>query len=90
MLKDILQAKEKEQIETCIYTKEKVSSIQLFSCVGLCNPMDGSMPGFPVHYQLLGLAQTHVHGVGDTIQPSHPLSSPSPPAFNLTHQGLSQ
>ena len=48
----------------------------------LCNPMDCSMPGFPVHHQLLELAQTQVHQVGDAIQPSHPLSSPSP-AFNL-------
>ena len=55
----------------------------------LCNPMDCSMPGLPVHHQLLELAQTHVHQVGDTIQPSHPLSSPSPPAFNLSqHQGF--
>ena len=44
---------------------------------------------FPVHHQLLELTQTHVHHVGDAIQPSHPLSSPSPPAFNLSqHQGL--
>ena len=49
------------------------------------------MPGFPVHHQLLELAQTHVHQVGDAIQPSHLLSSPSPPAFNLfQHQGLFQ
>jgi len=49
------------------------------------------MPGFPVHYQLPELAQTHVHQVGDVIQPSYPLSSPSPPAFNLSqHQGLFQ
>ena len=48
-------------------------------------PTDCSMPGFPVHYQLLGLAQTHVHQVGDAIQPSHLLSSPFPPAFNLSH-----
>ena len=48
------------------------------------------MPGFPVHHQLLELAQSHVHRVGDAIQPSHPLSSPSPPAFSLSqHQGLS-
>ena len=54
-----------------------------------CNPMDCSMPGFPVHHQLLELAQTHVHGVSDAIQPSHPLSSPSLPTFNLSqHQGL--
>ena len=50
--------------------------------------MKCSTPGFPVHHQLLDLAQTHVHRVSDAIQPSHPLSSPSPPAFNLSqHQG---
>jgi len=55
----------------------------------LCDPMDCSMPGFPVHHQLLELTQTHVHRVGDAIQPSHPLLSPSPPAFNLSqHQSL--
>ena len=55
----------------------------------LCDPMDYSMPGFPVHYQLPELTQTHVHWAGDTIQPSHPLSSLSPPTFNLfQHQGL--
>ena len=59
------------------------------SCPTLCDPMDCSMPGFPVHYQLPELAQTHAHWVGDAIQPSHPLSSPSPPALNLSqHQGL--
>ena len=53
--------------------------------------MDCSIPGFAVHHQLLELAQTHVHWVGDAIQPSHPLSSPSPPAFNLSqHRGLFQ
>ena len=53
--------------------------------------MDSSTPGFPAHHQLLELAQTHVHRVGDAIQPSHPLSSPSPPTFNLSqHQGLFQ
>ena len=52
--------------------------------------MECSIPGFPVHHQLLELAQTHLHLVGDAIQTSHPLSSPSPPAFNLSqHQGLS-
>ena len=51
--------------------------------------MGYSTPGLPVHHQLPELAQTHVHGVGDAIQPSHPLSSPSPPAFNLSqHQSL--
>ena len=57
----------------------------------LCDPMDCSTPGFPVHHQLLELTQTHVYQVSDAIQPSHPLSSPSPPAFNLSqHQGLFQ
>ena len=61
------------------------------SCLTLCNPTDCSMPGLPVHHQLPELAQTHVHRVGDAIQPSHPLSSPSPPALNLSrYQGLSQ
>ena len=61
------------------------------SCPTLCNPMDCSMPGFPVHQQLLEPTQTHVRRVSDAIQPSHPLSSPSPPAFNLSqHQGLFQ
>ena len=48
------------------------------------DPMDCSTPGFPVHHQLPELTQTHVHRVGDAIQPSHPLSSPSPPAINLS------
>ena len=54
------------------------------SCPTLCGPMDCSMPGFPVLHHLPELAQTHVHWVGDAIQPSHPLSSPSPPAFYLS------
>ena len=54
-----------------------------------CDPMDCSTPGLPVHHQLPELAQTHVHRVGDAIQPSHPLSSPCPPALNLSqHQGF--
>ncbi|CAI9180389.1 unnamed protein product [Rangifer tarandus platyrhynchus] len=61
------------------------------SCPTLCNPMDCSMPGFPVLHQLLELAQTQVHRASDAIQPSHPLSSLSPPDFNLSHhQGLFQ
>ena len=53
--------------------------------------MDCSTPGFPIHHQLLELAQTYVHRVSDAIQPSHPLSSPSPPVFNLSqHQSLFQ
>ena len=53
-------------------------------CLTLCNPRDCSTSGLPVHHQLLELAQTHVHRVSDAIQPSHPLLSPSPPAFNLS------
>ena len=52
------------------------------SCLTLCNPMNLSTPGLPVHHQLLESTQTHVQRVGDAIQPSHPLSSPSPPASN--------
>ena len=60
-------------------------------CPTLCNPMDCSTPGLPVHHHLPELAQTHVHWVSDAIQPSHPLSSPSPPAPNPSqHQGLFQ
>ena len=57
------------------------------SCPTLCNPMDCSIPGFPVHHQLLEPTQTPVHCVRDGIQPSHPLSSPSPPTFNLPASG---
>ena len=61
------------------------------SCLTLCDPMNCSTPAFPVHHQLLELAQTHVYRVGEPIQPYHPLSSPSPLGFNLSqHQGLSQ
>ena len=59
------------------------------SCLTLCNSHGCNMSGFPVHHQLPERAQTHVHQVSDAIQPSHPLSSPSPTAFNLSqHQGL--
>ena len=61
------------------------------SCATLCNPMNRSSPGLPVHHQLPEFTQTHVHRVGDAIQPSHPLSSPSPPAPNPSqHQSLFQ
>ena len=61
------------------------------SCPTPCNPMNCSTPGLPVHHQLLESTQTHVHRVSDAIQPSHPLSSPSPPALNPSqHQGLFQ
>ena len=71
------------------------SSVQFSSvaqlCLTLCNPMNRSMSGLPVHHQLLKFTQTHVHQVGDAIQPSHPLSSPSPPAPNPSqHQGFFQ
>ena len=59
-----------------------LSSVQSLSHVRLCDPMNRSTPGFPVHHQLLEFTQTHVHQVSDAIQPSHPLSSPSPPAPN--------
>ena len=60
-------------------------------CPTLCDPMNRSMPGLPVNLQLLEFTQTHIHRVGDAIQSSHPLLSPSPPAFNLSqHQGLFQ
>ena len=69
-----------------------ISSVQFLSRVQLfATPMDCRTPGLPVHHQLPELAQTHVHRVGDAIEPSHPLSSPSPPAFNLSqYQGLFQ
>ena len=74
--------------------KHQFSSVHFSSvaqlCMTLCHPMDCSMPGFPVHHQLWDFTQTHVCRVGDALQPSHPLSSPSP-AFNLSqHQGLLQ
>ena len=76
-------------------TSNNIGSVQFSSvsqsCPTLSNPMDCSTPGLPVHHQLPELAQTHVHEIGDAIQPSHPLSSPSPPAFNLSqHQDLFQ
>ena len=67
--------------------KERFNSVQLHPT--LYDTMDCSTPGLPVHHQLPELAQTHVHLVSDAIQPSHPLSPPSPPAFSLSqHQGL--
>ena len=64
-------------------------SSEALSCLSLSDPMDCHTPGFPVHHQLPELAQTHVYWVSDAIQLSHPLSSPSPPAFNLCqNQGL--
>ena len=77
--------------EVSTHSSENQFSSVTQSCLTLCDPMDCSMPGFPVHHQLLELAQTHVYQVSDAIQPSHPLSASSPPAFNLSqHQGLFQ
>ena len=60
-------------------------------CLTLCDPMNCSTPGLPIHHHLPELAQTHVHWVGNAIQSSHPLSSPYPPAFNISqYQGLFQ
>jgi len=67
---------------------KKFSSVAQ-SCPTLCDPKDGRVTGLPVHHQLPDFTQTHVHWVGDAMQPSHPILSPSPPAFNLSqHQGL--
>ena len=66
-----------------LYQSVQFSSVAQ-SCPTLCDPVDCSTPGLPVHHQLPELAQTHVHRVGDAIQPAHPLSSPSSPAFNLS------
>ena len=69
----------------------KLFSSDAQSCPTLCDPMNRSTPGLPVHHQLPEFTQTHVHRVSDAIQPSHPLSSPSPPAYNPSqHQGLFQ
>ena len=75
------------------YTKMNQPSVQfssvIQSCLTLWDPMNRSIPGLPVHHQLQESTQTHVYWVGDTIRPSNPLSSPSPPALNLSqHQGL--
>ena len=69
-------------LEHCLGWKTSVQSSGV--CVTFCDPMDCSMLGFPAHHQLPELAQSHVCQVGDAIQPSHPLSFPSPPSFNLS------
>ena len=74
----------------CYFHSVQFSSVTQ-SCLTLCDPMNHNTPGLPVHHQLLEFTQTHVHLVSDAIQPSHPLSSPSPPAPNPSqHQGLFQ
>ena len=75
-------------IQSLHFLANQFSSVSQL-CLTFCNPVDWSTPGFPVHHQLPELAQAHVHLVSDAIQPSHPLSSPSPHALNLSqHQGL--
>ena len=70
---------------------QTLNSVQALSRVRFCNPINRSMPGLPVHHHLPKFTQTHVHQVSDAIQPSHPLSSPSPPAPNPSqHQSLFQ
>ena len=81
--------KSQMQLSDCTYTIQFSSVAQL--CTTLCDPMNHSTPGLPVHHQLLEFTQTYAHQVGDAIQPSHPLLSPSPPAPNPSqHQGLLQ
>ena len=83
----ISQAKILRQV-TCTVHSVQFSSVTQ-SCPTLCDPMDCSTPGLPVRHQLPEFTQTRVHGVSDAIQPSHPLSSPSPPTLNLSQsQGL--
>ena len=75
--------------QMCTFAVQFSSVAQL--CPTLCDTMNCSTPGLPVHHQLQEFTQTHVHRVSDAIQPSHPLSSPSPPALNpLQHQSLFQ
>ena len=74
----------------CVVLHLQFSSVAQL-CSALCDPVDCSMPGLPVHHQLPELAQTHIHRVDDAIQPPHPLLSPCPPTFSLSHpQGLFQ
>ena len=70
-----------------IFPSVQFSSVSQ-SCPTLCDPMNCSMPGLPVHHQLPESTQTHVHRGSDAIQPSHPLLSPSPPALNLSQHGV--
>ena len=78
------------EINAYIYGQLMFDKVQFsHSVVTLCDPMNHSTPGLPVHHQLLESTQTHVHWVSDAIQPSHPLLSPSPPALSPSqHQGL--
>ena len=95
----ILMAESEEELKNLLKVKKESEREQIHvlvssvaqSCPTLCDPMNHSTPGFPVHHQLPEFTQTHVHRVCDAIQPSHPLSSPPPPAPNLFQpQGLFQ
>ena len=77
-----------EQLTALRETVDSLSSVAQL-CLTLCDPMDFSTPGFPVHHQLLEFTQTHDHRVSDAIQLSHPLLSPIPPTFNQKHQNFS-
>ena len=78
-------------LSTSIHHISQFSSSAIQSCPTLCDPMDGSTPGLPVHHQLPEFTQTHHHWVGDAIQPPHPRSSPSLPAPNRSqHQSIFQ
>ena len=90
-----LMAESKEELKILLMKvkEESESSVQFSSiaqsCPTLCDPMNRSTPGLPVHHQLSEVTETHVHRVSDAIQPSHPLSSPSPPAPNPSqHQSF--
>ena len=91
---NIILLKMRRQISPCIWYLWILSvqfSLVAQLCPTLCNPMNRSTTGLPVHHHLLEFTQTHVHQVSDAIQPSHPLSSPSPPAPNPSqHQSLFQ
>ena len=88
---DSYSRRQGERSKDALMSQRCFNSVQSLCCVWLCHPMDCGAPGFPVHHQLPKPTQTHVHWVGNAIQPSHPLSSPSPPAFNLSqHQCLFQ
>ena len=84
----MLQSMGSERVRHDLEAEQQFSSVAQ-SRLTLCDPMNCSMPGLPVHHQLPEFTQTHVHRVADAIQPSHSLSSPSPPTFNLSHhQGV--
>ena len=87
----VAKGRQEEERRTGNFKLVQFSSVQSLSCVWLCDPVNRSTPGLPVHHQLPEFTQTHIHRVGDAIQPSHPLSSPSPPAPNPSqHQSLFQ